>query len=85
MTTLGLTGLSSVGFYLPFVWLPTWLSQINRPPLPENQALTANTIALLALLVLTPLTALVSDRVGRRPMFLAAALGTCSCPIPCSC
>jgi MHS family proline/betaine transporter-like MFS transporter len=53
-TTLGLTGLSSVGFYLPFVWLPTWLSQINRPPMPESQALTANTIALVALLLLPP-------------------------------
>jgi MHS family proline/betaine transporter-like MFS transporter len=74
-TTLALTGLSSVGFYLPFVWLPTWLAQINHPPLPENQALTATTIALVTLLLLTPLTALASDRVGRRPMFLAAALG----------
>jgi MHS family proline/betaine transporter-like MFS transporter len=74
-TTLGLTAFMAVGFYLPFVWLPTWLSQINRPPLPESEALTANTIALVALLLLTPLTALVSDRVGRRPLFLAAALG----------
>jgi MHS family proline/betaine transporter-like MFS transporter len=74
-TTLGLTALMSVGFYLPFVWLPTWLSQINRPHLPEHEALTATTIALTALLLLTPLTALLSDRVGRKPMFLAAALG----------
>ncbi|MGO9471359.1 MAG: MFS transporter [Isosphaeraceae bacterium] len=74
-TTLGLAALSSVGYYLPFVWLPTWLAHINEPALPESQALWANTIALLALLVLTPLTALVSDRVGRKPMFLAAALG----------
>src|SRR5262249_4142861 len=65
----------AVGYYLPFVWLPSWLARINRPPLPEDQALTANTIALLALLLLTPVTALVSDRVGRKPMFLAAALG----------
>jgi MHS family proline/betaine transporter-like MFS transporter len=75
LTTLGLTGLMSVGFYLPFVWLPTWLARINRPALPESQALAANTIALVALLLLTPLTALASDRVGRKPMFLAAALG----------
>lgn len=74
-TTLGLTGLSSVGFYLPFMWLPTWLAHINQPPLPESLALTANTIALVALLVLPPLTALVSDRVGRKPMFLISALG----------
>jgi MHS family proline/betaine transporter-like MFS transporter len=74
-TTLGLTAFMAVGYYLPFVWLPSWLARINRPPLPEDQALTANTIALLGLLLLTPVTALVSDRVGRKPMFLAAALG----------
>jgi MHS family proline/betaine transporter-like MFS transporter len=74
-TTFGLTGVSSVGYYLPFVWLPTWLAQINRPPLPENQALLVNTLSLGALLVLTPFTAIVSDRVGRKPMFLGAALG----------
>lgn len=67
--------MSSVGFYLPFVWLPTWLSQINQPPMPQNSVLAANTFALFLLLLLTPLTGLISDRVGRRPMFLAAALG----------
>jgi MHS family proline/betaine transporter-like MFS transporter len=75
LTTLGLTGLSAVGFYLPFVWLPVWLAQINQPALPESQALLATTMALLTLLLLTPVTAVVSDRVGRKPMFLAAALG----------
>jgi MHS family proline/betaine transporter-like MFS transporter len=75
LMTFGLTGLSSVGFYLPFIWLPTWLAQINRPALPEREALTANTVALLALLVLTPLTAWVSDHVGRKPMFLTSAAG----------
>jgi MHS family proline/betaine transporter-like MFS transporter len=73
-TTIGLAAISSVGFYLPFMWLPTWLSQINPPPLPESQALWANTFALLALLVLTPVMALVSDRVGRQPMYLAATI-----------
>jgi MHS family proline/betaine transporter-like MFS transporter len=73
--TLGLTILYSAGYYLPFVWLPTWLSKINHPPMAEDRALTANTIALVALLLLIPLTALLSDRVGRRPMALASALG----------
>jgi MHS family proline/betaine transporter-like MFS transporter len=60
---------------LPFVWLPTWLSHINRQPLPEEQALLSNSISLLALAVLTPVAAVISDRVGRRPMYLGAALG----------
>jgi MHS family proline/betaine transporter-like MFS transporter len=75
MTTLGLTALMSVGFYLPFVWLPTWLAHLNQPPLPENEALFANTLALATLLVLTPVAGWVSDRVGRKPMFLASAIG----------
>jgi MHS family proline/betaine transporter-like MFS transporter len=75
LTTFGLTGLSSVCFYLPFVWLPTWLSRINQPAMPEQDALKANTIALLALLILTPVTAVISDRVGRKLMFILAALG----------
>ena len=73
--TLGLTGISSVGFYLPFVWLPTWLARINRPSLAASKALTASTISLLALLFLTPFTALIADRIGKRPMFLASAVG----------
>lgn len=73
--TLGLAGILAVGFYVPFIWLPTWLSQINRPPLAEGRALTATTISLTVLLVLTPLAALVSDRLGRRPMILGTALG----------
>jgi MFS transporter, MHS family, proline/betaine transporter len=75
ITTVGLTSLSSVGFYLPFVWLPTWLSQSISHPLPKQQALASSTIALLALLVLIPPLALLSDRVGRRPMYLAASAG----------
>jgi MHS family proline/betaine transporter-like MFS transporter len=72
--TFGLTAVATVGLYLPFVWLPTWLSQINRPALPQQQALEASTIGLILLLILTPLTALLSDRVGRRPMLLLSAL-----------
>src|SRR5262249_11555492 len=64
--TVGLSALLAVGFYLPFVWLPTWLSHTIRRPMSEDQALICNVIALSALLVLTPLAAIVSDRLGRR-------------------
>jgi MHS family proline/betaine transporter-like MFS transporter len=73
--TFGLAALIAIGFYLPFIWLPTWLSQINPRPLVEDRALLANTIALTVLLVLTPLAALASDRLGRRSMILGTALG----------
>jgi MHS family proline/betaine transporter-like MFS transporter len=74
-TALGLVSLMSVAFYIPFIWLPTWLAHITEPARSADLALSATTMALLALLILTPLTALVSDRVGREPIFLASALG----------
>jgi MHS family proline/betaine transporter-like MFS transporter len=74
LINLGLAVFMAVSFYLPFVWLPTWLAQINRPQLSESHALAANTAALLVLLVLTPSAGALSDRVGRKPMFLASTL-----------
>jgi MHS family proline/betaine transporter-like MFS transporter len=50
--------------------------------LPKQQAFASSTIALLALLVLIPLLAVVSDRVGRRPMYLAASAGYVLLPYP---
>ncbi len=73
--TLGLASLLAIGYYLPFFWLPTWLSKFVQPPLTKYLADIANTIALAVLLVLTPLTALAADRIGRRPLILATALG----------
>jgi MHS family proline/betaine transporter-like MFS transporter len=73
--TLGLGALLAVGFYLPFVWLPTWLSHIIRTPMSEDQALVCNVVALSAVAVLTPLAAIASDRLGRRCMYLGGAIG----------
>jgi MFS transporter, MHS family, proline/betaine transporter len=72
--TFGLTLLGSVPFYLAFVWLPTWFTSINTPHLAGTWALGSNTIALVVLMLLTPVTAILSDRVGRKPMILAAAV-----------
>src|SRR5262249_9425706 len=71
-----LTLLMSVGFYLPFVWLSTWLAELNKPPLLDpHLALTANTIAMAVMAVLIPLGGGLSDRFGRKPVLVAGALG----------
>jgi MHS family proline/betaine transporter-like MFS transporter len=72
--TFGVTLLVSVGFYLPFVWLSTWLMTINHPPL--HEALTVNTIAMSALIVLIPLFGALSDLFGRKRVILAGAVLT---------
>ncbi len=52
--TAGLTLMLSVGFYLPWVWLPTWLSRILPHAIPLEEALLLNTVAMAALLLLQP-------------------------------
>lgn len=75
LITVGLALSLSVGFYLPWVWLTTWLSTLNTPPLPLPTALTINTCAMTVMLLLTPLAGALSDRLGRRPVIVAGAGG----------
>jgi MHS family proline/betaine transporter-like MFS transporter len=61
---VGLTAAISVGFYTTFVYSSTWLQQVAG--VPASRALELNTIAMLLLLVITPLAGGLSDRIGRR-------------------
>ncbi|MFO0844878.1 MAG: MFS transporter [Gemmataceae bacterium] len=72
--TVGLALMLSIGFYLPWVWLSTWLAKINRPGLPLAEAYRINTIAMAVMTALIPVGGWLSDRVGRkRILFWASA------------
>lgn len=70
----------TLGFYLPFVWLPTWLTKVHEPPV--GGALTANTIALAMMIALTPLWGMLSDRIGRKWVYLAGTVGVAAATYP---
>lgn len=63
--------LSGGGFYLLFVWWPTFLSSVIFPPV--KQALTINVISMSVLMILIPVTGWLSDKVGRRPLLMLSA------------
>jgi MHS family proline/betaine transporter-like MFS transporter len=75
LTIAGLSLLASIGWYLPWVWLVTWLDDINRPRMPQWEALTSTTLAGVVLIILTPLCGALSDRLGRKPVILAGSVG----------
>lgn len=75
LTIAGLSLLASIGWYLPWVWLVTWLDDINQPRMPQWEALTSSTLAGAVLIALTPLCGALSDRLGRKPVILAASVG----------
>jgi MHS family proline/betaine transporter-like MFS transporter len=70
---IGLNAMGAVSFYLCFVYVTTWLRQVDR--LETSQALDINTVAIAALALLVPAAGALSDRIGRKPLLLTAAAG----------
>ena len=70
----GFNMLNAVGFYMIFVYVVTYLRQVVH--MRAAQALDINTINMVILLLLIPAAGALSDRVGRKPLLIASALGT---------
>ncbi|MFM8270885.1 MAG: MFS transporter [Gemmata sp.] len=73
LQVVGLSVLMGVAFYLIFVYLVTYYTEIDH--LKEAVALKINTASMVLLLATQPFVAVLSDRVGRRPVLLAGCLG----------
>lgn len=69
-TGFGFTLLWTVGFYIVLQYMPTYMRQ--QLSLPASQSLFATLLGLLLLAVLIPVFGALSDRVGRRPLLIAA-------------
>jgi MHS family proline/betaine transporter-like MFS transporter len=61
---------NSVGFYLMFVYIVSWLQLVDG--IAPARALGINTISMALLLPLMVATAWLSDRIGRRPVLMGA-------------
>jgi MHS family proline/betaine transporter-like MFS transporter len=72
--TVGIALMQSIGYYLPWVWLATWLSEINHPTLSLSAALLINTIGMTLVVTLTPVAGWLADRLGRKAVFLTGTL-----------
>jgi MFS transporter, MHS family, proline/betaine transporter len=61
----------TIGFYTVFVYAVTYIHRIDR--LPSSTALELNTGGLALMLVILPLAAWLSDRIGRKPLIVTGA------------
>lgn len=66
--TIVLSMVQGVAFYILFVYYPTYFSRYLG--LPPNYALLSNTLAMALLNILILPCAYLSDRIGRRPLFI---------------
>jgi MHS family proline/betaine transporter-like MFS transporter len=70
---IGLNAAFAVSFYMGFVYVTTYIRQVDH--IAQSTALDINTVAMLVSLVLIPLIGALSDRIGRKPIMLAATGG----------
>ena len=68
-----ISALGSITYYVGITYVPAFLSSTGS--MTEDDALWLSTAAALVVILVTPLTGALSDRVGRRPVLLAA----CGC------
>jgi MHS family proline/betaine transporter-like MFS transporter len=70
---IGLGAVGAVGFYMSFVYVTTYLRQIDH--IAQSTALDINTISMAVLLLLLAPVGALSDRRGRKPVLLMATGG----------
>lgn len=67
----GLSMFNSVGFYVMFVYIVSWLQRVDGAT--PTRALEINTISLIVMLPLMVGMGWLSDRIGRKPVLFGAA------------
>ena len=73
LLAFGLTLHNTVAYYAVLIYLTSWLTNIVK--MPRSTALWIGTACLLAFVVVVPFMGALSDRIGRRPLFIASCLG----------
>src|SRR5262245_44871982 len=68
-----LNAITGVGFYIAFVYLVTYMQTVGE--LSEAAALEINTLNMLVLLAMIPLSGWLADRIGRKPLLIAGIGG----------
>ena len=76
----GLVAAVSLSFNTFFIYLPSQLATELRIPLPR--ALAGALLGLAVMVALAPALGRLSDRVGRKPLLVAATLGLCGLTFP---
>ena len=74
-----ISALGSITYYVGITYVPAFLS--TTATLSESQALQLSTVAALAVILVTPLTGALTDRIGRKPVLLFLVGANAALPI----
>jgi MHS family proline/betaine transporter-like MFS transporter len=74
-----ISALGSITYYVGITYVPAFLTSVGS--LGESDALGMSTWAAIVVILVTPFTGLLSDRVGRRPVLVFLSLCSATLPI----
>jgi MHS family proline/betaine transporter-like MFS transporter len=75
-----ISALGSITYYVGITYVPSFLTGTGA--MEEGAALWLSTAAALAVILVTPFTGLLADRIGRRPVLVSLSLLGAALPIP---
>lgn len=79
LRAFAISALGSITYYVGITYVPAFLATSGTTA--EADALWLSTWAAIAVILVTPLVGLLSDRIGRRPVLLALALLSAALPV----
>jgi MHS family proline/betaine transporter-like MFS transporter len=77
--SFSISALGSITYYVGITYVPAFLTSVGK--LSERDALWLSTIAAVAVILITPIAAALSDRVGRKPVLIGLCIGSVALPI----
>ena len=74
-----ISALGSITYYVGITYVPAFLTSVGK--LSERESLWLSTIAAVAVIVITPLTGALTDRIGRKPVLIGLCIASAALPI----
>jgi len=77
--SFSISALGSITYYVGITYVPAFLTSAGS--LSERESLWLSTIAAFAVILITPLTGLLTDRIGRKPVLIGLCAASAALPI----
>jgi MHS family proline/betaine transporter-like MFS transporter len=74
-----ISALGSITYYVGITYVPSFLTSVGG--MSERESLWLSTIAAVAVILVTPLTGMLTDRIGRRPVLRSLCIASAALPI----
>jgi MHS family proline/betaine transporter-like MFS transporter len=74
-----ISALGSITYYVGITYVPAFLTSVGK--LSERESLWLSTLAAVAVILVTPLTGALTDRIGRKPVLIALCVGSAALPV----